>query len=316
MRLTPRRLVVTGTVMVDIELHLAEFPRPGEVAMASRAIVTAGAGYNVLAGAVRLGLPAAFAGFVGTGPFGAVVSRALAARGIPVLLPPREDEDTGFDVGLVQTGTDRQPTFIGWPGVESRLTLAALRSLALAPGDAVYVSGYDLWFPAAGAALTEWLPDIGADRLLVFDPGPLAGEIEPARLGAAIGRADILSLNTSEAAKLTDGPDPAALAAALARRVPASGWVVLRAGADGCWVASHDTPARHVPARRAVPVDPTGAGDIHVATLVARLAAGEDPPEAARWANVAASLAVERPGPDVGPTATELAQAVAAGDQS
>ena len=312
MRITPRRLVVTGTVLVDIELHLAEFPKPGGVAMASRAIVTAGAGYNVLAGAARLGLPAAYAGFVGTGPFGTVVSRALAARGIPVLLPPREDEDTGFDVGLVRAGSDSQPTFIGWAGAESRLTVADLRNLALESGDAVYVSGYDLWYPEAGAALTEWIPEIGPDRLLVFDPGPLVGEIPAERLEVAIGRADVLSLNASEAAMLAGGPDPSALAAALARRVPDSGWVVLRAGADGCWVASRDTPARHVPARPAVPVDPTGAGDIHVATLVARLATGQDVPEAARWANVAASLAVERAGPDAGPTATELGQAMAA----
>jgi sugar/nucleoside kinase (ribokinase family) len=305
--------------MVDIQLHLAAFPEPGGVTTARRAIVTPGAGYNLLAGAARLGLPAAYAGLVGTGPFGSMVRRALAAQGIPVLLPPREDEDTGFDVGLVQAGADSQPTFIGWPGAESRITLADLRSVRLADGDAVYVSGYDLWYPDAGAALTEWISELGAARLLVFDPGPLAGEIEPGRLGTAIGRADILSLNVLEAAMVAGGDDraglagagagPGALAGALARRTRADGWVIVRAGADGCWVAGQDTPARHLAARRAAVVDPTGAGDIHVAALVARLAAGQGILEAARWANVAASLAVERTGPDAGPTATELAEA-------
>ncbi len=221
MRIIPRRLVVTGTVMADILLYLDGFPEQGGAAVASRAIVAAGAGYNLLAGATRLGLPAAYAGLVGSGPFGTVVRQALAGIAVPVLLAPRDDEDTGFDVGLVQASAPGQPTFIGWPGVESRLRLSDLRSLALTPGDAVYLSGYDLWYPEAGAALTEWISGLGRAYLLVFDPGPLAGQIEAARLDAAIGRADILSLNVSEAAMLTDGHDPAALAAALARRMAA-----------------------------------------------------------------------------------------------
>jgi sugar/nucleoside kinase (ribokinase family) len=314
MRLTPRRLVVTGTVMVDILLYLHGFPQRGGAAVASRAVVAAGAGYNLLAGATRLGLPAAYAGLVGSGPFGTVVRRALAKIAVPVLLPPRDDEDTGFDIALVQASTPGQPTFIGWPGVESQLRLADLRSVALMPGDAVYLSGYDLWYPEAGSALTEWISGLGQAYLLVFDPGPLVGQIEAARLDAVIGRTDILSLNVSEASMLTDGHDPAALAATMAQRMPAAGWVVLRAGADGCWVASHDTPARHIPARRTTAVDPTGAGDIHVATLIARLAAGQDFAEAARWANIAASLAVEQTGPSAGPTTAELAQAVAQAD--
>jgi len=315
MRIIPRRLVVTGTVMADILLYLDRFPEQGGAAVASRAIVAAGAGYNLLAGATRLGLPAAYAGLVGSGPFGTVVRQALAGIAVPVLLAPRDDEDTGFDVGLVQASAPGQPTFIGWPGVESRLRLSDLRSLALTPGDAVYLSGYDLWYPEAGAALTEWISGLGRAYLLVFDPGPLAGQIEAARLDAAIGRADILSLNVSEAAMLTDGHDPAALAAALARRMADAARVVLRDGADGCWAASHDSPARHIPPRRTTAVDPTGAGDIHVATLIARLAAGQDFLEAARWANIAASLAVEQAGPSAGPTESELARAVAQADR-
>jgi sugar/nucleoside kinase (ribokinase family) len=315
LRLTPRRLVVTGTVIVDILLYLDEFPEPGEAAIASRAVVAAGAGYNLLAGAARLGLPAAYAGLVGSGPFGTIVRRALADIAVPVLLAARDGGDTGFDVGLVRTTIPGQPTFIGSPGVESDVALGDLRDLAVGPGDAVYLSGYDLWYPKAGAAWAEWTAGLGAECLLIFDPGPLAGQIEATRLDAAIGRADILSLNAAEAAVLADGHDPAALAGALTHRVPAPGWVVLRAGADGCWIAGHDTAPRHVQPRAATVVDPTGAGDIHVATMIARLAAGQDIAEAARWANIAASLAVERTGPGAGPTARELASAVAQADR-
>ena len=48
----------------------------------------------------------------------------------------------------------------------------------------------------------------------------------------------------------------------------------------------------------------------HVAALLARLAAGDDFSTAARIANVAASLAIERPGPATSPTAQELQAAL------
>jgi sugar/nucleoside kinase (ribokinase family) len=311
----PRRLVVTGTVMADILLYLDEFPQRGGAAVARDAMVAAGAGYNLLAGAARLGLPSAYAGFVGSGPFGTMVRRALGQIGVPVLLEPSQDEDTGFNFGLVGTGGAEQTTFIGWPGVESRLTLGDLRTIALVPGDAVYLSGYDLSYPDAGAALTTWVSELGQDYLLVFDPGPLAGKIAAARLDAVVGRADLLSLNAAEAAMLATGSGPATLAEALTRRMRRGARVVLRDGADGCWIAAPDEAACHVRPRPARPVDPTGAGDIHVATLVAGLANGLDLADAALSANVAASLAVEQRGASAGPTASELARAVGAASQ-
>jgi sugar/nucleoside kinase (ribokinase family) len=312
--LRPTRLVVVGTVLVDILLYLDRLPEPGGVAMASRSLVTPGAGYNLLAAAARLGLPAGCAGLVGTGSWGDMIAAALKRFGVPLLLPRLADRDSGFDVGLVETGTGRQPTFFGAPGAESKLTLGDLEAVPLAPGDAVYVSGYDLWYPEQGAALARWAAGIGQEYLVVFDPGPLAGEIEPARLDAVTASASILSLNTAEAARLAGEGPPQRLAAALTGKVAREGWVVLRAGAAGCWIASRTTPAWHIPARPATPVDPTGAGDAHLATLIARLAAGDDMATAARWANAAASLTIERVGPSTSPAQDELAEAMAAWD--
>ncbi len=52
----------------------------------------------------------------------------------------------------------------------------------------------------------------------------------------------------------------------------------------------------HFPARRTEVVDPTGAGDVFAAAFLVRLAETDDPHEAARFANVAASLSVEKIG--------------------
>ena len=62
----------------------------------------------------------------------------------------------------------------------------------------------------------------------------------------------------------------------------------------------------HVPAYAAEELDPTGAGDIWGTSCLVRLAEGADPVEAARFANAAASLSVEREGLTGVPTRLEI----------
>lgn len=66
--------------------------------------------------------------------------------------------------------------------------------------------------------------------------------------------------------------------------------VVLKMGADGCWVSTGAT-REQVPGHRVKAVDATGAGDCFDGAFVARLVAGDGPVAAARYANAAAALA-------------------------
>lgn len=303
--LRPERLVLVGSVLADVLLYLSRFPERGGDVLASEGRLTTGGGFNVLVGARRLGLAVGFAGRVGEGAVGDLVAADLAAAGIPSLLPRASGEDTGFTVGLAEAGGEN--TFVTAPGAESRLSPEDLDALPLEPGDAVYVSGYDLAYPVSGGSLAGWLPTLEPGHLLVIDPGPLASEIPPERLDAALRRTDVLSLNTREATLLTGAAAVAESADLLARRLPEGARVVVRDGRRGCWAAGGGTPSVRLPAlpaRRVV--DATGAGDAHVASLLARLARGDAFEEAARIANVAASLAVGRRGPATGPTTEEL----------
>ena len=65
--------------------------------------------------------------------------------------------------------------------------------------------------------------------------------------------------------------------------------VVLKLGAQGCWVSQRSGVTR-LPPYPVYAVDATGAGDCFAGTLLARLAAGDDIVTAARAANVAAAL--------------------------
>ena len=308
LRIRPRRLLLVGSVLVDILMYVDRLPERGGDRVARRALLTSGGGFNVLVAAARLGMPVAYAGLVGDGPMGTRVMTDLAAAGISLVLPRAAGEDTGFDVGLVESDAER--TFVTAPGVESRLHQADLNAVPVLPGDAIYVSGYDLYYPISGAALEEWLPRLGSQNLLVIDPGPLVAEIPGERRERVLSRTDLVSLNAREVGLLTGATNLPGAASRLVPRLAPGGWVVARAGAQGCWVASESQPPWHVPARPARALDTTGAGDAHVATLLARLAAGDDMRAAARVANIAASIAVERNGPATGPTARELEEAL------
>jgi len=66
--------------------------------------------------------------------------------------------------------------------------------------------------------------------------------------------------------------------------------VLLKLGAEGCWVSQRDGVLTKLPPHRVQPVDATGAGDCFAGCLLARLAAGDGLVDAARAANVAAAL--------------------------
>lgn len=72
--------------------------------------------------------------------------------------------------------------------------------------------------------------------------------------------------------------------------------VVLTRGARGARVF-HRTEEMDSPPRPARLVDPTGAGDVFAAAFLIRWCETDDIEEAARFANAAASFAVEAPGP-------------------
>jgi sugar/nucleoside kinase (ribokinase family) len=302
----PARLVCTGNVIVDIVLTVDRLPEPGGDTIATSSQITAGGGYNVLVAARRAGLDVVFAGQYGTGPMGDVVRAALARSGVQVAQAGLADVDSGYCVALVDATTER--TFVTTVGAEGRLTRADLDRVPVFGDDLVHVSGYSLAHPVTPAALPGWLHDLPASTRVVTDPCPLVGELDAAVLGPTLRRTDVLSANAREATIMTGRAGAAEAAAALVERIRPGGFVVVRDGAAGCWLAGPSVGAApvQVPGFPVRAVDTNGAGDAHCGVLVAALAAGLPPEAAARRANAAAALAVTRSGPATAPTAAEV----------
>ena len=305
------RLVFAGEAIVDLLMWVPALPERGGDMLAESAAVEVGGGFNIMAAAVRQGLPVVYAGGHGTGPWGDRVRAALAAEGIRLLRAPDPDRDTGFDVALVEAGGER--TFVTALGAESLPEPGAWDLVRLRPGDAVYVSGYGLVPPGSGQVLGAWAASLPPWVLLFTDPGPLVADIPAAVLDPVLARCDWWSCNQREAALLTGSDDPAEAARRLVRRTGQAD-VIVRAGPDGCVVAmrvsgpamGYGLSLSHVAAPAVTAVDTTGAGDAHSGVFLAGLAAGLTVGEAARRASAAAALTVTRAGAATSPTRAEL----------
>ncbi len=306
-----KRLVFAGEAIVDLLMWVPALPERGGDMLAESAAIAVGGGFNIMAAAVRQGLPVVYAGGHGTGPWGDKVRTALADEGIRLLRTPDPDADTGFDVALVEAGGER--TFVTTLGAESLREPGAWDLVRVRAGDAVYVSGYGLVPPESGRVLGAWAAGLPPEVLLFVDPGPLVADIPAAVLDPVLARCDWWSCNQREAALLTGSSDPAEAARRLVRRTRRAD-VIVRAGSDGCVVAlrepdptmAHRLSLSHIPAPAVTAVDTTGAGDAQSGVFLAGLSAGLTVGDAARRANAAAALTVTRSGAAVSPTRAEL----------
>ena len=300
-----RRLVSAGSMVADVRIAVPFLPPRGGDVLGSAATLSAGGGFNVLAAAARQGLPTLFAGRHGSGPYGTRIRHELAREGIGVLLPASPEADSGFCTVLVEPDGER--TFVSSPGVEAALGGRSLASVPLAPGDAVFVSGYDLCYPGLGPAVAAWAASLPADIALVVDPGPLAADIPPALLATVMPRATVWTTNRREAGLLTGCRDVAAVRDRLRPGLSPEALLVVRDGAAGAyWSAGARDAAGWVLSPTVTAVDTTGAGDTHTGVLIASLAQGYGPAAAIARANAAAAISVTQPGPATAPTRAEL----------
>jgi sugar/nucleoside kinase (ribokinase family) len=310
-----KRLLFAGEAIVDLLMWVPKLPERGGDVLTAASAVEVGGGFNIMAAAVRQGLPVVYAGGHGTGPWGDKVRAALAAEDIRLLRTPDPDADTGFDVALVEADGER--TFVTQLGAESLREPDAWSLVRVRPGDAVYISGYGLVAPGSGAILGAWAAGLPPGVLLFVDPGPLVADIPAAVLDPVLARCDWWSCNQREAALLTGAgaDDPAEAARRLIRRTGHAD-VIVRAGPEGCVLAlrvpgpamDHGLSLSHIPAPAVIAIDTTGAGDAHSGVFLAGLGAGLTVGEAVRRANAAAALTVTRSGAAVSPTQAELDQ--------
>jgi ribokinase len=296
------RVVVVGSVNVDLVVTTERLPGPGETVVGGQfGQHHGGKGGNQAVAAARLGAPTAFVGAVGDDTFGTDARTALAAEGVDVgTLITLPEETTG--VALIVVDAEGENSIAVASGANGALDSVQIRfelgRLALMPVDVVLV-GHEIRTGATHEALR--LARL-AGATTILNPAP-AGGLAPWTLELA----DILTPNEVELATLAgaDGT-PAARAKRLLGPGPGRRAVLVSLGAKGALLVTEEG-AQTIPAPKVKVLDTVGAGDTLNGALAAGLAAGLDLAEAARRAVVAASISVERAGAREGsPTVNEL----------
>jgi ribokinase len=281
------RVVVLGAVHVDTTVRVDHMPDPGETIVSTGTSVSGGgkgANQAVAAAAVD-GVEAHLVSAVGDDEGGREQLAELARAGVGTYGVARVDGESGGAIVLVDD--DGENTIVVVPGADAAVATWSADQLPDDLGPADVLVGQTEVGRAAVLRLAEEAERTGA-RLVVNN-----GPAEPLR-PELYALCDPLVVNEGEARlslsfarHRADPSDAATLREALGCRS-----VVVTRGGDGAEYAD----ASGSGAVPAVPVDDvvdtTGAGDVFVGTLAARLALGSGLAEAVEAAGAAAAESV------------------------
>ncbi|WP_243040539.1 ribokinase [Dyella sedimenti] len=293
------RVVVVGSINMDLVTLAPRFPAPGETILGDRFVtVHGGKGANQAVAAARLGAEVALVGALGDDAFGAPLREGLAREGVSLEHVATLAGHSSGTASITVAGGENHIVVV--PGANAQVTPAQVEraQAALARADAILVQ---MEIPLETVEATLRLGH-RLGKPVILNPAPA----QPLPLDW-LKLARYLTPNQHELAILLDAtPDEDFLS--LMRRAPAP--VVLTRGADGAWYRDGGEPT-HQSGFPVEAVDTTGAGDTFNAALAVFLHEGV--PTAVRKACAAAALSVTRLGAQGGmPTRGELDTLLAA----
>jgi ribokinase len=309
------RVVVVGSVNLDVAMSVPRLPAPGETVLGTEvAFRPGGKGGNQAVAARRLGAETVLYAAVGADQFGADLRATLDAEGLRLDgLATVDGATTG--IALVVVAGDGENTIVVAPGANDLLAGGQLSTLPDVLGDRA-VLALQLEIPLT-TCLAAARRARRAGAMVVLNAAPLPKLMEPT-FADLLANVDVLVVNEGEARQLSaaaggapdppeDNGDPAGwvgVAANLRRLGPAA--CIITLGPRGAVVADASGTGRQ-PAFPVPAVDSTGAGDSFCGALAAGLAHGRPLLEAVRHGCAAGALATTRMGAQTAlPTAAEL----------
>jgi ribokinase len=282
------RVVVVGSVNMDVVVRVPHLPSPGQtLAGHGWTLVPGGKGANQAVAAARLGADTAFVGCVGDDDFGARLRAALAQDGVDLSrLRVADGVATGVAVVMVDDRGENAIAVVA--GANARVTAAD--AAPAVSGAAICLLQCEI--PPAAVVGSAALARAAGARVWL-DPAPpvsLPDEIWPL--------CDLVLPNAQEAEALTGirvGDEAGAVAAGRALLQRGAGAAIVKRGAAGAVLVT-PTEVVAVPAHAVATVDTTAAGDCFAGALAAASARGDDLVAAMRFASAAAALSTTRTG--------------------
>jgi 2-dehydro-3-deoxygluconokinase len=253
---------------------------------------------NMVIAAARLGrtsgISAGYVTRIGNDGFGRMLKRLWEREGVS-LAGVTTDTEAPTGVYFVSHGPNgHEFSYLRSGSAASRMTPESLPLEVLRVARVLHVSGISQAISASACdacfAAIEAARSAGAR--ISYDPNfrpklwPLARARDVVR--ATIALADWVLPSYDDARLMFQLESPDAIADAL--HAMGASLVVLKLGADGCLV-SEGVRRERIEGHRVASIDATGAGDCFDGAFAVRILCGDDPIQAARYANVAAALA-------------------------
>ena len=296
------KLVVVGSLNMDLVVRTPHLPYPGETIL-GREFMTApgGKGANQTVAAAKLGATVHMVGRVGGDGFGRALRENLRTAGADDSYVSTENS-AATGIAIIEVDDSGQNTIVVAPGANALVTRAdvdAARSI-IASSQAV-IAQLEIPLDTVEYALNTARAE---NVLTILNPAPaqsLSTEL--------LSLVDLLVPNESEATLLTGievHDDVSAEQAARQLHDRGARSVVITLGARGALALSDDKVWR-IPPFRVKAIDATAAGDAFVGALATAYATQRDLDTALREASAAGALAATRLGAQPSlPTRAEL----------
>jgi ribokinase len=287
---TSARVVVLGSLHLDILVHATDRPKKGETLPGSAwGYKAGGKGGNQAVAAAQFGARASMVGRVGNDDFGKRLLSHLRDAGVDAEHVHTDPEaGSGMSVAIIDAEGDYGAVIVS--GANLRLSNKDLEEAREIIRNAQVLVLQNEVLEATNVAAAQLAKDY---RVRVIVNAAPARPLEP-DLSANV---DLLVVNAVEAEMMcgvavTSLPAATEAAALLSKQVAN---VVVTAGGLGLAVAERgNTPYAEV-AHSVKLVDTHGAGDAFIGALAARWASGVPVTQAVRFANAAAALFVSTP---------------------
>lgn len=290
------RVVVVGSINVDLFARVARHPAPGETVLGGDGSTRPGGkGANQAVAAALAGASTVMVGCVGDdGP--AEVGLSLLRRAEVDISRVRIVEGVPTGVAIITVAESGENSIIVIPGANHLATRADVESADLRATDIVVVQGelpvevvdetVRIASEAGARVVVNLAPvvDLSADTLRAANP-LVVNEHE------ALAAARILGVDSPDEQMTVESAS--ALASALCGEAAS---VVITLGGAGAVVAERGQDPIVCQGERVDVVDTTGAGDCFVGTLTAGLARGDSLAESAAAGNLAGARAVQGEG--------------------
>lgn len=284
-----KRVIVAGSINMDIVTLVSKLPRPGETILGrDLKYFPGGKGANQAVASAKTGAETTMIGKVGTDDFGKALTLFLEQNGIQLQVGTT-DAPTGTALIAVDDSSENMIVVI--PGANGMLEKQDLEVADFNAGD-VLVAQFEIPLETVESFFAKGKAN---STINILNPAP-AKKCNDSLLELV----DILILNETELEffsnnNLNDLNNQDAIVTAARNIIKPNQQIIVTLGEKGAIVITNESVIK-IEGHKVKAVDTTGAGDCFVGALSSQLAAGQNIKDAAVFANVAASISVQRYG--------------------